>query len=315
MRTNEYFSKRWDELKVENGIPIHLGYDATHPLRIHFGYNLDGNREFFLITKYLPLKTPTQGNSISVQFGKRNDGFKTLLLTLLKPEQNTVFAQLCWDLAESCRNCTDDRSGTERMLNRFLKWQRLLESGGDGLLSALAIKGLIGELVFMDRYSLSQYNPEVAIDGWTGPCAADRDFIYHDQWYEIKTIDPGASVIKISSIEQLDTADVGELVVLLVERTPSSSINNFTLNGLIEQIRTKLAGSQHALNEFEDKLLEVGYITKYEYGQDFYLLKGIRWFKVNHDFPRIRRNMLDPSIVKAQYELSISSITGWEMDK
>ena len=313
MWTNEDLYSKWETLRANQGNPIHQGYDATHPLRIHFGYDTFGNREFFLITDYLPNKLPAQGNAITFHFGKRNDGLNTVVLTLTRPEQSVVFIQLCWDLAESCRNCTDDKSGTERMITRFMKWQHLMEQGLNGLLSSSAIKGLIGELIFLTKDSLTKYDPVVAVDGWMGPEASDRDFVYSIQWYEIKTIDPGASIIKISSVEQLDTNAVGELVVVLMEKTSSSSANKFSLNGLVEKIRSSLAVSPQALDNFEDKLLEAGYITRNEYGVDFYSLINIRRFKVNSEFPRIRRNMLSNSIVKVQYELAIASIVEWEI--
>jgi hypothetical protein len=313
MQTTEKFTQRWTDLGTGGSAGVHQHYDADHPLRLFFGYDVTGERIFFLITNEPPKIVPEQSHSIQVTLSRRQDGYYTIMLRLLEAAQYQVFAHLCWDLAEFTRSCSDDARGVITFIERFKKWQRLLQRGRDGLLSGAQIKGLVGELLFMEQYLFNIYGTEKSIKGWLGPTGADQDFVFEDYWYEVKAVDPGVLTVKISSLEQLDNDANGQLGIVLLEKTSDNHPSVVSLNSMIERIRDRLSIDMASLSLFEKRLEEIGYIDSKEYSEDLFVLHKIRRFMVADGFPRIRRSMVAPAVARVTYELSIGSISIHEL--
>jgi len=313
MLTIDGLDNKWSGLREASGEPVYQGYDSTHPLRFFIGLDSVGNREFFIIIGNKPAHVPQSSRSIEVSIGLRRDGTHTLVFRLVQPNQQEVFTHLCWDLAEASRACKDTEKGLAIILARYALWQRLMEKGNLGLLSEQELKGLFGEIYYLKNRLLDKYGVNVAVAGWIGPTQADRDFIFEDYWYEVKTTNPGASSIKISSIEQLDTDDVGRIVWLQVEKTASTDPEAVSLPLLIEQTRINLEGFPEAVETFNMRILESGFIDHKEYDDIYFACRNIRLFSVSDGFPRIRRTNIDPSIASASYEISIAGIHGYEL--
>jgi hypothetical protein len=309
--TND-FNERWDSLWSKPGETSYQRIDASHPLDFYIGHDIKGDRELMLLLDYEPQQI-ISSRSVHVDIGKRQDNKWAVRFRLMLPEQEVVFAQLCWDLIQSSRKQNNSRNGTTFVLMRFQKWQRLMEQGHNGLLSGAVVKGLLGELLFLKQYALGKYNAEMAIDGWLGPLGADRDFVYGSMWHEIKTVSPGVTVIKISSMEQLDVEEEGQLIITLLERTSASATMSITLPGIVSDLRTIFSIYPSALDRFEEKLLHIGYIDRKEYEDEHYVYRGTRYFRVCDGFPRIRKTMLSPCITGLSYELAIASLDDWEI--
>ena len=104
------------------------------------------------------------------------------------------------------------------VLKRYAAWLKLLQHKNSALLGVAAQKGLIGELLYLkDRIERGMPVAD-ALAGWVGPEGADQDFVYEDGWHEIKTTGAESAKVTISSAEQLDSAQSGELVVMRVDR-------------------------------------------------------------------------------------------------
>ena len=313
MQTINNVSNRWSSLRKGLGEAVYQGYDSTHPLEFFFGLDVTGNREFFLIVNHEPSQVPKPSKSIEVLSGQRKDGTYTLVFRLTQPDQHDVFTHLCWDLAESSRDCIDKEQGLTRVIIRYAHWQRLLGKGGNGLLSESEIKGLFGEIMFLQKVLVKKYGGLQAVQGWLGPTGADRDFVYSDLWYEAKTTNPSSPIIQISSIEQLDIAEIGHLVWIQVEKTSVSDPLGLTLPAIIATMRDCLAIYPVALDHFEALLLEAGYINREEYHDIVYVLRGMKQYCVDVDFPRLHRRDLNAGIISAHYDISIAYIAKYEV--
>lgn len=312
MMTIESLKDRWHTLGQTLNESAYQRIDSAHPLDLYIGHDMLDAKELMLLVDREPSRV-SSCRSISVQKGRRQDGKWAVRFSLIDLEQEAVFIHLCWDLIESSREIQNRNRGNSFVLSRFRKWQRLMEYGHDGLLSKTVVKGLIGELLFLKQYILSKFDPVIAVEGWLGPDGADRDFVYRGIWYEVKSIDPGTSSIRISSVEQLDVDDPGELVVMMLEKTSSSNDDSLTLPGIVHHIRYLLQESPLALEQFDDKLLGMGFMDRKEYEEDHYVFRGIRRFVVARDFPRIRKGTLPPCISAMTYELSVSCLSKWEI--
>ena len=81
---------------------------------------------------------------------------------------------------------------------RYNQWQKLLKANRTGLLSVERIRGLIGELLFIQKYLIPEYGPQKSLEYWKGPLGADQDFRTENTWYEIKTIASGNDTMSLS---------------------------------------------------------------------------------------------------------------------
>ncbi len=312
MQTIYDIKAKWESLQLDNSEALYIGYDDSHPLQFFIGMDAMGNREFFIILENKPRIIPVHSRSVEVLYGIRKDGKYTLLFKLIKPEQQEVFTHLCWDLAESSRAYKDMEKGCNKVISRYLLWQKLMEKGNIGLLSDQEIKGLWGEIMFLKGKLFSRYGIAEAVEGWTGPSKSDRDFCYSDLWYEIKTTNPGASSLKITSIEQLDTDSEGRLVWIQAEKTSSTEANAKSLPDIIMETKSLMEDFPETIDKFESKLLEAGYIEQKHYNNIYFAYKATNLYKVDEKFPKILRKDLNSGITAVSYEISISSINIFE---
>lgn len=312
MTTYHEFVKKWSGINAFNSGNAMMRVDSLHPLDFFIGIDNEKQPQLMLVSSFQP-QLIMQSRAINVTIGKRHDDRWAICFILNEKSVKEEFFKLCWDLFESSKNFGKTKDDINSVLTRFIKWQRLMALGHDGLLSSSSIKGLLGELLFLEKYALDANDMYTAVQGWTGPEKTDRDFVYSDKWYEIKAVDPGASEVSISSVEQLDTDDEGRLIIFLLEKTSSTEKGALTLTTQIDIIRTLIHENPAALKIFEDKLLDAGYIDRTEYNDIAYALRAVRQYTVNESFPRLRRGSISKEIQKATYTLSIASIAKWEL--
>ena len=309
MTPNEFKSK-WDSIKIIKGEMALQRVNNVHPLDFYVGYNQLGSKEFVLFTNIEP-KILLQCDSISIESRLRQDNKYAVCFTLLKQDQSSVFMHLCWDLFEFSKVANSEEQGIKLVESRFKIWQKLMRQGSDGLLPVSVIRGLIGELIFLKDFSFPKYGFKKALDGWVGVEASDRDFVYDDFWYEIKAIDPSASSVHISSIEQLDIDNIGQLVTVIICKTSIIDSEGISLPKLVDSIRTAIRNDSNALLVFEKKMMSVGYIDKKEYYNYCVDFTGFNHYTVDEMFPKIRRINVDVAIIELSYSISLAGIAGW----
>lgn len=312
MMTFNELRDKWSRINICPGSNAMTRVDNSHPLDIYIGLDSLQQLQIMLITEQEPNSLPNS-RAIYVTIGKRQDEKWAVCFALIESGMKEQFIHLCWDLIESSRNQGKNQANIDYLLNRFLKWQRLLQLGHEGLLSGPAIKGLLGELIFLEIHAFELYDKITAIQGWVGPEKLDRDFVYSDRWYEIKAVDPSASEISISSIEQLDVDLTGHLVVCFLEKTSREDDSGVSLTKQVKKIRDILQNDLGALTLFENKLLYAGYIDHQNYEKYVFSFRNIRNFEVNASFPRLRRETIPPEIQKVSYTLSLAAIKDWEL--
>ncbi len=150
-----------------------------------------------------------------------------------------------------------------------------------------------------------------AIQGWVGADGADQDFIYEDGWHEVKSVGVSATSVTISSLEQLDCAGEGELVIMRIDKTAPDKAGALSLNDAVKQISNNLADATDALDLFRSKLSSYGYIDLREYSDQKYYCSGSQRYSVNNTFPRLIRRNLPSQVETLRYELSLSSLADW----
>lgn len=303
-------SKKWDV--IPNGNGGYLRIDDEHPLEWFIGYENINNKTLLFISDYEP-ESINSSKSINVKIGQRKDEKWTLSFELIRNEQEDVFIHLCYDLIESSRSMKNDRNALAFIINRYKQWNRLMEQQLLGLMDESRRKGLIGELLYLKSVIQRNTSYIEAISGWIGPDGSDQDFVYRDGWYEIKTVGLSAKTVSISSLEQLDAELPGKLIVYNLDKTAPDDSNGFSLLEKVNEIKAILLDSQQALDSFEAKLFNYGYIDLKEYNEQKYRYGDVNQYRIDIDFPRITKTMLPTQIVAVKYEISLSAIENWKI--
>ena len=295
-----------EKFKVFNKPSFYQRVDEKHPLDLFLGLNDNGQKTIRFIG-YFDHKKIKSSRIIEVKHLQYND--KTILnFSLLDIQYSDLFYLFCNDLIESSSNISVDQ-GYIFLVNRYEKW-RTFGSNSRTFLSEHEIKGLIGELMFLNDFLISKYGSQDAILGWTGCEPTKKDFYYDDYWYEIKT--STKSTVTISSLEQLDGNSLGFLVVYNLEKMSPKALG-ITIKTLIESIKSKIE-FEHSKNDFLLKLVDAGYYFDDEYDNYLYDLVDMRTFIVTKEFPKLTKVDIAPAITGVKYEILLNMIEDFRED-
>ncbi len=304
------FESRWETLEPGRGFQR---VDEGHPLDFYFGLDVSGERVLLLVTER-EVGVPAQTQAIQVLCRQRHDDRWALMFRLVRPELGRIFSHLCEDIIEFGRKLPEESKPAEAVIMRFARWQRLLERSYAGLLDESALRGLIGELMFLDRFALPTYGSIPALEGWVGPLDAEQDFRYPNGVFEVKTLRPGVTTVKISSAEQLE--DAGRpLQLIAVTLNPAERIDNdaFCLPDVVTDMLKKFEHDPVALTLFEERLISAGYFDREEYRSHVYKFGGFRRFNVSEGFPRIVHSHLPSGIGRVMYDLDLAACLPFEI--
>lgn len=300
---------KWSNISYQQGGSLELG--IQHPLEWHVGY-FSPEAKSIVIVSDEPVSKIESSKSIQASCMPRKDGRYATSFTLVSREQEDVFITMCGDMIRFSSTENDRSRSVARVLKRYTAWLKLLQHKNSALLGATAQKGLIGELLYLKDRIERGMSAADALAGWVGPEGADQDFTYEDGWHEIKTTGAASAEVTISSAEQLDNAQPGELVVMRVDKCAPAQTGAFTLYKLVHQIIGMLNVSAGAADTFVLKLGSVGYIDMPEYDQQTFVFSSKAKYTVDETFPCLVRNSLPPEIVNLNYVLSLPSLEAWK---
>jgi len=306
----EAIEKYWNQISATGGGFLRI--NTEHPLEWYIGFLPIGRRTLLLISDADPGSLDSS-RSMAVRRGRREvDNRWTLTFELQREEQLNVFVTFCSDIIECSRSAHDSSEAVAVVVKRYKQWNRLLEYQREGLMDESSRKGLIGELLFLGRRLDGITSTLQCVKGWVGPDGADQDFVYDGRWYEVKAVGMSSSAVTITSLEQLDCADTGELFIFRIDPCPPERIGSFSLNDIVQTVLVKCSDDPDASALLEAKLNKYGYIALPNYDEQKYHESGFQRFFVDGSFPRITRAMLPPQIEKTRYTLSIAAIGKWE---
>lgn len=285
--------------------------DETHPLSLYAGIDHDGRRVLMLVTAQAPPQLPPPG-IVHVVCNQRENGEFAIILQLGRPEFDEVFGRLCQDLVDATRTAVP-ALGAEAVLRRLGRWRKLLEVGERTTLSDIALRGLIGELWFLQHVALHRLGADAAVQGWVGPLDAPQDFIVGQDVFEIKTCAPPASHVTIASLAQLDAGDAPlRLVVVWLAVAAAGAKDAFSPAQLAHSLRAAFESTASASTEFALRLAEAGYTDAEEYARMWYHVANVRFYRVRDDFPRLTRAVVPPGVRDATYTIALDACAPFE---
>lgn len=280
----------------------YIRVSETHPLELYVGKNEAGELTLRYNGQFKP-KNILGNNLLKIKQVKTNL-YNSIMFTYCSKENISMFYNFCEDMIEQTINASSDNGYTE-LIKRYELWRKMFSSNNK-ILSEPEILGLIGELLFLNNVSLNMYSNVDALNGWSGPEPTHKDFSYGDDWYEIKSINDSKNSIIISSIEQLDSPNVGRLIVYKFEKM-SSSFNGISLNNLVKDINNQLVDLLEK-DIFAAKLADAGYMYNEVYDNYVYNLISVTKYIVDSNFPRLEAINLPKEISKIKYEILLPMI-------
>lgn len=298
--------QRWNDLQPASKDDVFQLLDPEHPLDFYIGRDANGGRSLLLLTMDSP-PSPREYRAIRIQTFQRPDGRWSLLFRLTSPELTQLFTWLCQDLVEAGRRVADPARPVAALMKRFANWQRLMASGHSGLMDEKRIRGLCGELYFLEQQLLPVFGAHAAVTAWVGPERAHQDFLFGDKAWEIKTIHPGCSTVRISSEHQLDArARQIELVVVSLSDQQSLTPEGFTLNQLADRLYESLAGDLEAQDLFLQRLAACGYIRRPEYDSRAYQVVACDIYVTGEGFPALDPSGLPSHVSQVAYDIDLA---------
>lgn len=289
----------------------------SHPLRLYWGRDTQGR--YLFIYESAPGMIPDRkslpklaGISVAVTFSASD----TKLVLILNDTVNwELFHSLCEDLVRATSTTDKDEHGSVIFLRRLSRWQEFLKRERPGILSNEAIKGLIGELLFLMDKVASSFPWADAVNFWKGPEDAPQDFAVHDTAVEVKCQSGGSKpYVRVTSAEQLaPQLPKGFLAVYTIASADPGDPSAFTLNSLVSEIRNKLQSeSENTREHFEDLLFMAGYTTREEYDDIFFMRIALKCYQILEGFPRIELAAIPDGVERLSYTLRLESCAPFE---
>ena len=300
--------KKWESINYHDGGSLQLAIE--HPLEWFVRYETRDNKSLVIVTEN-PAERIESSKSIEAACNLRKDGKYAVSFTLINRDQDDVFIAMSSDIIEFSRIEKQPKESLKRVLQRYAAWMKLLDHKRNALLSLNSQKGLLAELLFLRETIENGMKPSEALAGWGGPDGSDQDFVYEDGWHEIKATGVSSTQITISSVEQLDNPDNGELVVFRIDKCSPAFSNAITLYAMVHILFEIMKTETGTLEDFIMKLATAGYIDMIEYDKQYFQFSSKQCYHITDSFPRIKRSNLPTEIVNIEYQLSLPSLGHW----
>lgn len=233
---------------------------------------------------------------------------KELQIYLLDNQLKDIFSLFIENVVEEVSKSVTENEALIETSNVILKWKKLFDKINFQGLSIERQKGLIGELLLFNSMLDEEYSIDALLESWTGPDFNDKDFRFGSFGIEVKLTSSKVPKVKISSERQLDNENLTKLYLVLyvVEEVNDKG---FSLNSIIDQIRTKINNNQNALKFFNERLLLVGYFDEdFESYKHQYAFRKRSFYEVSNDFPRLVTSDLPVGLFDTKYNIELSAI-------
>ena len=231
-----------------------------------------------------------------------------IVIRLTDREQREIFLRFCDDIIDATALGQTEQQAVDLFLARTWRWHRLLRGGRAGRLGDEEQKGLVGELVVVERHLIPVLGALDAVRCWTGPLGTPQDFEISRVHVEAKAQGASAPRVTISSEHQLQSGPDDTLflhvteVVIAAEGTAGA----FTLTETANRLRSMI-GEQDmvAVDRFEERLGAVGFDWKHDYSDRPWLVVGESLYDVREGFPRITPEMFPGGVANVRYTISL----------
>jgi hypothetical protein len=287
--------------------------EVTSILKIYYGVSKEGHPRLSFMSSVAPPKMEST-KLLKVIQGKEKEKVYWTSFDLLETTAKQVFYSFCSDLVDVVNGLDDEKKALVYLKNRFHIWKSMFKKGTN-MVSAEMLKGLIGELYFLDTNLLDKYGVPDAIDAWSGADGTAKDFSKDLEWFEIKAVSTSAVSVKISSISQLSSETPGHLIIMKLEEMSAVYTDGKSSVGeLFDSILRKIDANE-TKESFLGKIQSYGISLDDECCNKKYKIVSTESYLVDEDFPRLtEEDIKHKEICKVSYELIINSLARFKED-
>lgn len=292
---------------ISNELGAQKMIEVDSVVKVYYGMSNAGNLRLSFMSTIAPPKIDST-KLLKVVQGKETEKVYWTNFDLLESTAKQVFYSFCSDLVDSVDGLNDEKKALVYLKNRFHIWKAMFKKG-NATVSAELIKGLFGELYFLDTVVSERYGIAEAISSWSGADGTAKDFSKDTDWFEIKAVSTSAVSVKISSVPQLSSEIPGHLVIIRVEAmSPVYSNGKSSIGELFYSILKKIE-LEETKELFLSKLLTYGINLSDECCSEKFNVVSVQSYYVNNNFPRLlEEDIKHKEICKVSYELIINSL-------
>lgn len=244
-------------------------------------------------------------------------GTRTLGLKLQESSLRDLFHTLCLDIVSATEHAVSEADAVNTALQRTWRWHHLLRGGRSDLLSAEEQRGLIGELLVLERYLLPLLPASVAVEAWRGPLDSPKDFEVSLLAIEAKAR-RGSSrpSVAISSEHQLDSTGLNSLYLHVVELSPApeTTSESFSVSAVANRIRERImADDPGSVGIFDGLLTAAGLVSEHDYSSSCFVEGRSQVYIVGGGFPRITATDILPGLERVSYSIMLDTCELFEI--
>jgi hypothetical protein len=185
------------------------------------------------------------------------------------------------------------------------------------MLSPEEQKGLIGELIVLERYLVAALSPVDAIACWRGPLGAAKDFVVGSTAVESKARSTAtAALIPISSEFQLDDSGFGALFLHLsvLDAADAEDANGSAVSLTDVVVRVKECikpGGDNAVERYDALLMAAGFRYEDDYSANRWQGGERSIYQVSSSFPRLIPANLPSAVRSVKYVLAVGECVAY----
>ncbi len=281
--------------------------ELASALKVYYGISNEGNPRLSFLSTIAPPKMDST-KMLKVIQGKETEGVYWTNFDLLESTARQVFYSFCSDLVDAIDSIADEKKALIYLKNRFYIWKALFKKSTT-VFSAELIKGMFGELYFLDTALTEKYGINDAIKSWSGIDGTAKDFSKDSDWYEIKTVSVTSVSVKISSLPQLSSEMPGHLVIIKLETMSPMFANGKSSIGEIFQNIVRKIDLDEIKELFLNKIQTYGISLSDDCCNKKFNVISVQSYHVDEEFPRLlEADIKYKEICKVSYELIINSL-------
>lgn len=237
-----------------------------------------------------------------------------LIIILQENDLSDIFIMFIEDIIKSISITSTIDDALLRISQRVSYWKRLFGKLTGGILTPQQQRGLYGELLILEFLLKETDNSTKVVEAWQAPAGTNQDFYFGKTAIEVKTSKSNHPSIKISNEFQLDFRMFDNLFVAFI-RLAEQQGGTDTLLQKINEIREVLQVQPLLVDDFNLKLSYLGVTPdlESEYDNTSYYIRGIKYFQVTDDFPKIVPSMVNKAVTHISYEIAPNECSEFEV--
>jgi hypothetical protein len=307
----ESLENKWSKIQLpQSGSYSYSRIDGLCLPELHVGISDKGNRCLILV---LP------PDSLIEFIGEKKENLETyfikkdkhIVLELTDRFYNSFFVDLVVSLYYRIKDISDDNDSARSFISLIQYWADFLRAKKSGLLSFDAVKGMYGELIYLEHLINNLKLPiNDVLLSWRGPYDDNHDFHFDEKNIEIKTKTIASNEVHISSEYQLEAVK-GKKLELVVISVEDVLVNGDNLNMVLNRIRKTVLDKNGDILIVSDALKNknIQFSNLEIYNSYMFRLKNFEVFDCdNADFPKLTSTTIGDNLRKVSYRLIIRDI-------